>query len=46
MDSSTTLDRVADIQAAADLLIEAAGDEEQGTSALEMFSNTILVSCP
>ena len=42
MDGPTTDVPVTDIQAAADLLIEAAGDEEQGASALEMFSNTIL----
>ena len=33
---------VADVQSAADLLIEAAGDETQGAAALEMFSSAVL----
>ena len=39
-------DSVADVQGAADLLIEASGDDIHGPEALELFSAMVLVTLP
>ena len=42
MDRTTNHMQLTDVQAAADLVVEAGGDEAQGTAALEVFSTVIL----